>query len=526
MTKFRRRCPAPETPELETVTDYRMIALGGGLLLAFLAIPLAAALFTGSHASPPPAVAAVKTPQPAPAESATPAPRVAPIRPQFSFPLPEPYRPRKAPAPPPPAVATSVPGVKPPPVAASLARADEQAPDAAAAALAAVAAHGKTSFHEPPGFKRRRDKHNATEHELLALLRIDVPEVRLDAEAGTSKQLLAKSGKDHPVLELLARRADLAGLPVRQAAECQASPEAVQTAQALSRDLLLWRRTRARGVQRGASNAEPTDAVPWLARVFDGNARWASADCVSTLEQVLQAEAAPLRSLLVKQLAKIHGPIAGAALARRAVFDLSDGVREEAVDALRQRPLGEARPTLLAAFRYPWEPAADHAAEALVNLGDRAAAAELGKLCDLPDPSAPAFDSGKKKWFVPELVRVNHLSSCLLCHAPSSDPRDLLRSPVPEPGEPLPLIYYSVRKGPAVRQDVTYLRQDFSVPQRVENAVPWPEVQRFDYLVRKRELPAAEVAARAAAVKGLHYPQRDAALFALRELVGDAGVAQ
>src|SRR5271165_2595228 len=37
---------APEKLELETVTDWRMIALGGGLLLAFLAVPFALYLLT------------------------------------------------------------------------------------------------------------------------------------------------------------------------------------------------------------------------------------------------------------------------------------------------------------------------------------------------------------------------------------------------------------------------------------------------------------------------------------------------
>jgi hypothetical protein len=501
MKEPRPRSASPGLPELETVTDYRMIALGGGLLLAFLAIPLAATLFTGSRTEPP-AVAAVKSPRPAPAESADPAPQAAPIRPQLSFPPAEPYQVRKSPAPRPPAIA---------PVPADATPASR---------TAAASTPKKDSPPAPPSFKRRTDKHNPYEYELLAMLRTDVKEVGLDTEAGTSKGLLAKSGSEHPVLDLLAKRSDLAGLPARQAAECRATPEGVKTLKDLSEDLRFWRQSRSLNTRDDENQTVRVDWTKFVSMTVEISARWKQADCVSILEQVLQGEETTLRSLLVKQLAKIPGPAAGAALARRAVFDVSASVREEAVDALKRRPPAEPRPVLLAALRYPWAPAADHAAEALVNLGDKAAAGDLVKLRDLPDPCVPALDADKKKWLVPELVRVNHLGNCLLCHAPSTDRKDTLRAPVPEAGQPLPLIYYEGVRGPAARFDVTYLRQDFSVPHQVENAAPWPDVQRFDYLVRKREVPADEGAARAAAAKGRDYPQREAVLFTLRELTG------
>jgi hypothetical protein len=501
MSKPRPPSASPELPELETVTDYRIIALGGGLLLAFLAIPLVATLFTGPGPEPSATVAAVKPPRQAPAEPATPVPPVAPIRPQLSFPSPEPYPVRKAPPAPAPAVASRPTEDAAPPVAVDTPPRPQKVSPAA-----------------PPGFKRR--SHSLAEHELRTVLRGDVPELKLDFVAGTSKELLAKADKGHPVLDLLAKREDLAGLPARRASECQASPEAVGAAEDFSQDLLPWRRYREFAARRDGDRADPTSGMPLLPIAFDANSRWTRADCVPTLEQVLQAEAAPLRELLVKQLAKIAGPVASAALARRAVFDLSPGVREQAVQALQHRPAVEWQPTLLAALRYPWAPPADYAAEALVNLGDKAAVADLAKMRDLPDPRVPAFDADKKKWLVPELVRVNHLGNCLLCHPPSADANDALRAPVPEPGKRLPLTYNHSEQGPAVRVDVTYLRQDFAVQQRVEKAKPWPELQRFDYLVRKREVPADEGAARAATAWGRDYPQREAVLFALRELTG------
>src|SRR5439155_15009068 len=89
-----------------------------------------------------------------------------------------------------------------------------------------------------------------------------------------------------------------------------------------------------------------------------------------------------------------------------------------------------------------------------------------------------------------EVVRVNHLRNCLLCHAPATSPTDPVRGLVPPPGQPLPppfsTPYYEGQNGIFVRADVTYIRQDFSVPQPVARAGNWPAYQRYDYLVRTR----------------------------------------
>src|SRR5262249_47963590 len=75
-----------------------------------------------------------------------------------------------------------------------------------------------------------------------------------------------------------------------------------------------------------------------------------------------------------------------------------------------------------------------------------------------------------------------------------------------------------------VRVDVTYLRQDFSLFQPVANAHPWPEMQRFDFLVRTRELTDEEADTyREAFAKrelGRPSPYHRAVLTALRELSG------
>lgn len=75
-----------------------------------------------------------------------------------------------------------------------------------------------------------------------------------------------------------------------------------------------------------------------------------------------------------------------------------------------------------------------------------------------------------------------------------------------------------------VRIDVTYLRPDFSVLQAVGDASPWPEMQRFDFLVRTRELTEQEAATYRQKLttgdSGRLSPYHRAALAALRELTG------
>ncbi len=76
-----------------------------------------------------------------------------------------------------------------------------------------------------------------------------------------------------------------------------------------------------------------------------------------------------------------------------------------------------------------------------------------------------------------------------------------------------------------MRADITYLRQDFSLMERVTKPDKWPQWQRFDYLVRTRELTADEIAdhekKRKRKPAARSYPQREAVLFALRELTGE-----
>jgi hypothetical protein len=209
------------------------------------------------------------------------------------------------------------------------------------------------------------------------------------------------------------------------------------------------------------------------------------------------------------------------------MFDLAPEVREQALIALRERPSGDYRPTLIEGFRYPWAPVADHAAEALVALEDREAIPTLVRLLDEPDPEHPRTEvrNGQPVTYNRMLVQVNHLRNCLLCHAPSTSPTvDLVRGRVPTEGQPLPPpreYYASTSPGAFVRAEVTYLRQDLSTTQPVEQPGPWPGYQRYDYLVADRPVPAHRPHEPKTKPKANpSYPQRESALFALRQLVG------
>ncbi len=260
-------------------------------------------------------------------------------------------------------------------------------------------------------------------------------------------------------------------------------------------------------------------------------------ESVPALVQLLQAEGKEGRLLMVELLANVKDKTATAALVQRALFDISPKVRENAVAALADRPDRECRDALLAGFQYPWPAVADHAAEAIIALSKREYVGRLVSLTKELDPRTP-FADAKGRLVVREVVRLNHLSNCLMCHPPSYSSSDLVRGLIPTPGQPPPPLYYTATRGSFARADVTYLRQDFSVLQSVPNPYKWAAQQRFDYLVRVRPAakddtlksarPRSDIApdgAPAGIVKNDAnekdlYPPRAALFFALRNLTG------
>jgi len=252
---------------------------------------------------------------------------------------------------------------------------------------------------------------------------------------------------------------------------------------------------------------------------------------VAALMQVLAPEAPDFRLGMVKYLAAVSHAEATRALARLAVFSEEDEVRLAAVTALKVRRERDYTDILLMSLRYPWPAVARRGAEALARLERTYLVPQLVELLDEPDPRSPVTKTanGQRVREAREQVRVNHHRNCLLCHAPGNTAgvsSDTLTAAVPVPSDPLPSSsdgYQQTSPDLSVRIDVTYLRPDFSLMQAVTDANPWPEMQRFDFLVRTRVLTDDEATAReklVAAEPGRPSPYHRAVLAALRDLTG------
>lgn len=362
---------------------------------------------------------------------------------------------------------------------------------------------------------------------LAAELKLDV-----DSERATTGGILSSAKKAGSsaqfTLNLLDSREDLAGLPLRRGDDCQLGKEPAENLLNFARKL----RTAIAAAQEAADPSMGADLVRKASGEMTGRIKIENGRSVNfqetaipTLMQMLCVENQPVRLVLVEYLSKVDHPTASEALAKMALYDLSATIRAEAIRALSPRPRAEFRAILLKGLRYPWAPVAEHAAEALIALGDRETVRTLKELANEPDPSLPYYDRSKNSYLVREVVRINHLSNCLMCHAPSEGSNDLVRGRIPTPGFPLaPTVQqYEGSGGNFVRAEVTYLRQDFSVIQPVDRARPWPTMQRFDYLVRSRpiSLEVAEALLKDAK-KAEGYPQRNAVLYALKHLEAEA----
>lgn len=347
---------------------------------------------------------------------------------------------------------------------------------------------------------------------------------------------------DRPLPNLLKRK--FPGLPFTDGPACQLSAESAKTLDVLSKKLNQFMAESSKPILPvdgvGPVRNPKLVAVPdpkldvrlLRERLLEGKEglrqEWQRPEAVPTLEQILQVKDERARRLYVEIVRQIRGHRATEALARRAVFDLSPVVREEAVRALAERQPEEYRDILLAGLRYPWAPAAEHAAEAIAALKLIQLLPQLVVLLDEPNPAAPKADD-RGQAHVREVVKFSHVRNCALCHPISHDPTDMVRGLVPPQfGESAvdSSAFAGYGGGSSlsvfVRADITYLRQDFSVEQRVLTNHKASQV-RFDYLVRTRPATPAEVQAWQAK-RADDYPQRQAVLFALRELTGqDAG---
>lgn len=418
----------------------------------------------------------------------------------------------------------------------------------------------------PAKFRYQR-LHRQTAEDLRGEL-LAVPQLDLESTPQATANLLTEARFSqrrltHPALGPLTQRPDLRGLPLALGDECQLPEEAATHLQELSRELR-------KEISASAGNAER------LARELLP-ARWCQEEAVPTLVQMLQAESAPLRMLLVDLLCQTPGQAATVALARRALFDLHPQIREAAVRGLVGRTRTTYQDVLVDGLRYPWPPVTEHAAEALVALQAREVVPRLAALKEqldrgsltqesyravnpgrlfnpnsrgTPDPTEVSLIGVKslgspfesflvdsslipswvyrgsgEVYVVRELAAINHSGNCLLCHAVSQSARDPVRGLVTPPGQTSPSSgsaeYYDHQQIPArpdlfVRADITYLRQDFSVPQHVASRRSGPSEQRYDYFVRTRYPTRTERDAKAQQ----ESRQRRAVRFALRELAG------
>jgi HEAT repeat protein len=319
-------------------------------------------------------------------------------------------------------------------------------------------------------------------------------------------------------------RPDLATLPLRPGSARQLLPADAATLGRLSRKLHAY-----------VDNATPKDALgqrldPVLLRdilrgeKYGKRLEWLRPEAVPVLRQLLAHEQTPIRALLVELLAEIKGRRASELVAERAVFDLTADVRAAAVAALHPRPREQYRHVFLAALRFPWASAADHAAEALAALDDRDALPHLVTFLKLPDPSAP-YPGARGGQFQRQVVRVNHVTNCLMCHAPATTTQDPVIGLVPGI-QRRPQSRYGGQSGQSapfwIRADVTFFRQDFSESLAVGSPnVPGRPTLRFDYLVRNYPLSIkAAKRLQEQYARQATYEQREAVLFALRELTG------
>ena len=174
-------------------------------------------------------------------------------------------------------------------------------------------------------------------------------------------------------------------------------------------------------------------------------------------------------------------------------------MRDAAVAALK-----DARPRSIATScsrrRYPWAVPAQHAAEAVAMLKDAGSVPVLVSLLKLPDPAGP-LTINKSRHVLQDVVRLNHLNNCMMCHPPAATSNEPVLGIDPVVMLPFtmqtPTMVVGVQRtmgrsgghgsaGPAttvtavpgtrtvtiqlpllIRGDITYLRQDFSVQQPV-----------------------------------------------------------
>ena len=379
--------------------------------------------------------------------------------------------------------------------------------------------------------KLAKDRKQKSKSELLigAFLR---GETGLSATQAKIHEIRAEAFE--PLRELLLKRPDLEGLPLVMGKECHMDSSSASAMDRVSRSVGdAISNFDAFGSRDISQNDDVRLAVIMEAvkneieRCFnstnsDGQSRRSDGEQVlRTIDQILQIDHPRLRLELVETLRQIESPASIEMLVKRAKYDLVPEIRQAATNALSDYSNEKFRGQLLDGLKYPWHIVAQHSAEALVRLDDQDAVPELVEMLKLANPSLPK-KVDEDVYVQRELVAVNHMQNCMLCHAPSRAEEDLGRGLSPSWDRPVPRKYYRSPPDPTtrafVRADIVYLRQDFSALQTVVNNGFWPKEQRFDYLVQNKKMN--EEHAQKAIKKITKQPNlnREAIVYALREL--------
>ena len=76
----------------------------------------------------------------------------------------------------------------------------------------------------------------------------------------------------------------------------------------------------------------------------------------------------------------------------------------------------------------------------------------------------------------------------------------------------------------AVRADITYLEQDFSVVLPIKDPGPWPGEQRIDFVVQNKKLTPIQASNAVLKISQSPNRNRNAVVYALRKLTGQSPV--
>lgn len=288
------------------------------------------------------------------------------------------------------------------------------------------------------------------------------------------------------------RRPELRGLPFMMGDECR-----------LSRTDAELMQSAVTTVHRAFANFNQASESVDLWDLYAMQKPKLNQSDAAALTQIFGPGHPKLKAGVVRQLRGMQNLRATKELVKLAIFDLSSDVRTAALDALKDRPKEEYGDALIHGLRYPLGYVAEQAANAIVVLRRTDLLPDVAAVLGETAPGDPYPVHGNKTvYVVREVVRVNHLRNCLLCHAPAEvGNEDEVPGLVQVSNAPRRSGYsgtltvaQEIANGEhGVRADVTYLRQDFSLMMANDQKDANSVIQRFDFVVRTRVVEGDEL---------------------------------